>query len=338
MAKPWPERPVSAANNGGRQPPTRRKGLSFRPRAMLGSAVSERIQIVEVGPRDGLQADPADLGVDQKVEFIERLAAAGHTRIEAASFVSPSAVPKMADSDAVMAAVPRSAAVSYSALALNQRGVERAIEAGADEVCGVVVATETFSQANQRASVAESVLRWQGIAETAQAAGLRTAVTVSAVCGCPYEGRVAADVVVDIVSRLAETQPDELVLADTIGVGVPTQVAGLFTQARERAPDVALRGHFHNTRNTALANIAAAIDTGVRVFDSSLGGVGGCPFAPKATGNVATEDVVYLAHEMGYDTGLDLDALIETTAWLEDQLGHGVPSMVAKAGGFPDPR
>ena len=305
---------------------------------MLSLAVKERIQIVEVAPRDGLQADPADLSVDQKVELIERLAAAGHTRIEATSFVSPKAVPKMADGDAVMAAVPRTEGVSYSALALNQRGVERAVEAGIDEVCGVVVATETFSQANQRASVAESVQRWRSISETAKAAGIKTAVTVSAVCGCPYEGRVAAEMVLDIVGELAETQPDELVLADTIGVGVPTQVASLFEGAGERAPGIALRGHFHNTRNTALANIAAAIGTGVRVFDSSLGGVGGCPFAPKATGNVATEDVVYLVHEMGYDTGLDLDALIETTAWLETQLGHGVPSLVAKAGGFPDPR
>ena len=300
--------------------------------------MSERIQIVEVAPRDGLQADPADLSVHQKVELIERLAAAGHTRIEATSFVSPTAVPKMADGDRVMAAVPRSAGVSYSALALNQRGVERAIDAGVDEVCGVVVATETFSYANQRASVAESVERWRSIAEAAQSAGIATAVTISAVCGCPYEGRVAVSAVLDIVSQLAETQPDELVLADTIGVGVPTQVAELFAGARERAPGIALRGHFHNTRNTALANIASAIEAGVRVFDSSLGGVGGCPFAPKATGNVATEDVVYLVHEMGYDTGLDLDTLIETSAWLEDQLGHGVPSLVAKAGGFPDPR
>ena len=305
---------------------------------MLGLAVSERIQIVEVAPRDGLQADPADLSTAQKVEFVERLVAAGHTRIEAASFVSPKAVPKMADGDAVMAGVPRSGEVSYSALALNQRGVERAIAAGVDEVCGVVVATEAFSQANQRASVAESVQRWRDISDAARASGIKTAVTVSAVCGCPYEGRVDAQSVFDIVAQLAETQPDELVLADTIGAGVPTQVADLFAGARERAPGTALRGHFHNTRNTALANIAAAIDTGVRVFDSSLGGVGGCPFAPKATGNVATEDVVYLVHEMGFDTGLDLDALIDTTAWLEAQLGHSVPSLVAKAGGFPQPR
>ena len=304
---------------------------------MLGG-VTECIQIVEVAPRDGLQADPADLSTAQKVELIERLIAAGHSRIEAASFVNPAAVPKMADGDAVMAAVPRNSGVSYSALALNERGVQRAVAAGVDEVCGVVVATETFSQANQRATIAESIQRWRTISDTARAAGIKTAVTVSAVCGCPYEGRVDPGRVLDTVSELADTQPDELALADTIGAGVPTQVGALFAGAAQRAPGVALRGHFHNTRNTALANIAAAIDEGVRIFDSSLGGVGGCPFAPKATGNVATEDVVYLVHEMGYDTGLDLDALIDASTWLETQLGHGVPSLVAKAGGFPQPR
>ena len=297
-----------------------------------------RVQIVDVAPRDGLQADPADLTTAQKVELVERLVAAGHTRIEAASFVSPKAVPKMADGDAVMAALPRAENVSYSALVLNQRGLERAVDAGVDEVCGVVVATETFSQANQRASVAQSLDRWRQISDGARAAGIKAAVTVSAVCGCPYEGRVDADRVLAIVDELAETRPDELALADTIGVGAPTQVAALFEGAAKRAPGVALRGHFHNTRNTALANVAAAIDVGVRVFDASLGGVGGCPFAPRATGNVATEDVVYMVHEMGYDTGLDLDGLIEASTWLEAQLGHRVPSLVAKAGGFPEPR
>ena len=302
-----------------------------------GADGARRIQIVEVAPRDGLQADPADLTTAQKVELIERLVAAGHTRIEAASFVSPKAVPNMADGEAVVAGAPRRRGVSYSALVLNQRGLERALEASVDEVCGVVVATETFSQANQRATVEESLERWRSISEAARAAGVRTAVTVSAVCGCPYEGRVDAGRVLGIVAELAETRPDELALADTIGVGVPTQVADLFGGAAERAGGVALRGHFHNTRNTALANVAAAIDAGVRVFDASLGGVGGCPFAPRATGNVATEDVVYMVHEMGYDTGLDLDALIGASTWLEAQLGHRVPSLVAKAGGFPQP-
>ncbi len=306
---------------------------------MLSVTMIERIQIVEVAPRDGLQADPADLSTEQKVELIARLVAAGHTRIEATSFVSPAAVPKMADADAVMAAVPRprSDTVSYSALALNQRGVERAIAAGVDEICGVVVATETFSQANQRATVAESLQRWRTISEAARNAGIKTAVTVSAVFGCPYEGRVDAAKVLGIVAELAETQPDELALADTIGVGVPSRVNALFANVSEVAPGIRLRGHFHNTRNTAPANIVAAVNAGVRVFDTSLGGVGGCPFAPKATGNVATEDVVYLLHEMGYETGLDLDALIGASRWLETQLGHGVPSLVAKAGGFPQP-
>ena len=295
----------------------------------------QRITLVEVAPRDGLQADPADLTSEQKIELVERLAAAGHRRIEAASFVSPKAVPKMADGDAVMAGVTRSAGVSYSALVFNQRGLERAMAAEVDEICGVVVASETFSQANQRASVAESIERWRAISGAARQAGVTTAVTISAACGCPYEGPVDPERVLDIVAEVAETEPDEIALADTVGAGVPTQVAALFEGVSRRAPGIARRGHFHNTRNTALANIAAAIDVGVRTFDASLGGVGGCPFAPRATGNVATEDVVYLAHGMGYDTGLDLDALIATTAWLEDQLGHGVPSLVAKAGGFP---
>ena len=300
--------------------------------------MNNAIQIVEVAPRDGLQADPADLSTNQKVELIGRLIAAGHTRIEATSFVNPKAVPKLADAEALMEAVPRPDGVRYSALALNERGVNRAIEAGVDEVVGVVVATETFSQANQRASIAESIDRWRTISETAQSVGLKTAVTVSAVWGCPYEGRVDANKVLDIVGELAETKPDELALADTIGTAVPNKVAALFEAVALRAPATSLRGHFHNTRNTALANVAAALNVGVRTFDSSLGGVGGCPFAPKATGNVATEDVVYLTDEMGFNSGLELQELINASSWLETQLGHPVPSLVAKAGGFPQPR
>lgn len=296
---------------------------------------AESISIVEVAARDGLQADPADLTTAQKIELIERFVAAGITRIEAASFVSPKAVPKMADSDEVMAGVPRPDNVQYSALAFNQRGVDRALAAGVHEVTGVVVASETFSQKNQNATIAESIDRWANIAQQAQSAGLKTSVTISAAWGCPYEGRVDPNVVLDAVEKLAATNPDEIALADTIGVGVPPLVKSLFEGAASRAPGVTLRGHFHNTRNTGLANIAAAIDAGVRVFDSSLGGLGGCPFAPKATGNVPTEDVVYMVHEMGFGTGLDLDKLIEATAWLEDAVQHQTPGLVAKAGGFP---
>ncbi|MGI9621336.1 MAG: hydroxymethylglutaryl-CoA lyase [Acidimicrobiales bacterium] len=295
----------------------------------------ERVTLVEVSPRDGLQADPADLTASQKIEMIDRLADVGHSRIEAASFVSPKAVPKMADGDEVLAGLQRRDGVVYSALALNVRGVERALEAGVDEVTGVVVASETFSQRNQGASIAEAVERWRDISAAAQNAGVRTSITVSAACGCPFEGRVPPERVVAIAAEVAETEPDEVALADTIGVGVPTQVAALFEDVHQRVGGIDLRGHFHNTRNTALANIAAALDVGVRVFDTSAGGVGGCPFAPRATGNVATEDVVYMLDEMGYDTGVDLNAAIGLTEWLETQLGHGIPGLVAKAGGFP---
>lgn len=297
--------------------------------------MTKSVQIVEVSPRDGLQADPADLSTSQKVALIERLVAAGHTRIEAASFVSPKAVPKMADGDDVMAGVPRVEGVTYSALAFNLRGVDRAIAARVDEITGVVVASETFSQRNQNATIAESIERWAAVSGAARDAGLKTSVTVAASFGCPFEGRVDPAAVTQIISELAETTPDEIGLADTIGVAVPNRVGELFAAASEVAGDAALRGHFHNTRNTALANIVAAVEQGVRIFDSSLGGVGGCPFAPRATGNVATEDVVYLLHEMGFATGLDMQALIDSTEWLETGLGHATPGMVAKAGGFP---
>ncbi len=293
------------------------------------------IDIVEVSPRDGLQADPADLSTATKAELITRLVAAGVTRIEATSFVSPKAVPKMADADALMALVPHNDSVRYSALAFNTRGIERAVAAGISEINGVVVATETFSQRNQNASVAESIERWRDIADQARSHGMFTSVTIPASFGCPYEGEVDPAAVLDILARVADTGPDEICLADTIGAAVPNRVADLFNDARLLLGEVTLRGHFHNTRNTGLANIVAAISAGVTVFDTSLGGVGGCPFAPRATGNVPTEDVVHMLERMGYDTGLDLDALIATTAWFETVLEHSVPSLVAKAGSFP---
>ncbi|MCH7788926.1 MAG: hydroxymethylglutaryl-CoA lyase [Acidobacteria bacterium] len=300
--------------------------------------MANHVEIVEVAPRDGLQADPADLSTDQKVALIKRLISAGHTRIEAASFVSPTAVPKMADADALMAAVPRSSGVTYSALVLNRIGVERAIASGVDEITGVVVASETFSQQNQNSTIEESIDRWRSISDAASKAGLRRTVTIASAFGCPFEGRVDQSVVRDIALRLAETGPAEITLADTIGVAVPNQVADLFGILGDCVGDDSVpRGHFHNTRNTAMANIVAAVGVGVRVFDASLGGVGGCPFAPKATGNVATEDVVYMLHAMEIQTGLDLNALIAATEWLESLLGHTTPGMVAKAGGFPSP-
>ncbi len=303
--------------------------------AMGAMTTTGQVEIVEVSPRDGLQADPADLSAADKIELITRLADAGLTRIEAASFVSPKAVPKMADGDEVMAGVPRRPGLRYSALAFNTRGIERAVAAGVHEVTGVVVASETFSQRNQNASIAESIERWRQIADATRAAGLVSTVTVSAAFGCPYDGEVDPDAVIEIVRQLVDTGPDEICLADTIGAAVPNRVQELFEAVQAVTPGVALRGHFHNTRSTGLANIAAALDVGVRIFDASLGGVGGCPFAPKATGNVCTEDVVHMVERMGFSTGISLPSLIETTAWFEGVLGHGTPGLVSKAGPFP---
>jgi hydroxymethylglutaryl-CoA lyase len=284
-----------------------------------------------------LQAEPTEVSTEDKIELIGRLVAAGHRRIEATSFVNPKAVPKMADAAAVMAGVPRVPGVRYSVLALNMAGLERALQAGVDEITGVVCATDTFSQQNQRTDVDGAIARWNEICAAAKASRVRTTAIVSAAFGCPYEGEVTTEQVVGIASRLAATEPDELCLADTIGAGVPTQVRELFDRIAAVAGSARLRGHFHNTRNTALANIFAALEAGVRVFDTSLGGVGGCPFAPRATGNVPTEDVSYMIERMGYATGLSLERLIETTTWFEGILGHAVPSLVAKAGPFPPP-
>jgi hydroxymethylglutaryl-CoA lyase len=303
--------------------------------ADMFAAVSNDVTIVEVAARDGLQADPADLTTEAKVALIGRLIDAGARRIEAASFVSPTAVPKMADGDAVMAAVPRVDGVVYSALALNARGAERAIAAGVDELTGVVPATDTFCARNQNATVDECIERWSAISALARSAGKRTSVVVSVAWGCPYEGDVGLDAVRTIVERLAATEPDEICLADTIGAAAPSLVGEWFADVEGLVGSAVLRGHFHNTRNTGLANIAAALDAGVRIFDTSLGGVGGCPFAPRATGNTPTEDVVWMLHRMGYRTGLSLPALIETTEWFESALGHTVPSLVAKAGPWP---
>ncbi len=303
---------------------------------MTQAAKQQRVQIVEVSPRDGLQADPANLTTAEKVELITRLVAAGNSRIEATSFVSPKAVPKMADAAEVMAAVPRREGVKYSALAFNAQGIERAVAAGIDEINGVIVASETFSHRNQNASVSESIERWRLVSGEARAAGVATSVTISAAFGCPYDGEVDPAAVLRIVEQLVDTEPDELCLADTIGAAVPNLVRDLFVATQTIVgPDMPLRGHFHNTRSTGLANISASLDVGVFTFDTSLGGVGGCPFAPRATGNVPTEDVVHMVERMGYSTGLSLPDLIATTEWFEGVLGHAVPSLVAKAGPFP---
>jgi hydroxymethylglutaryl-CoA lyase len=298
---------------------------------------TRRIELVEVGPRDGLQSEPEILPTEAKVELIARLVQAGLRRIEVASFVHPKLVPQMADAEAVMAALPRTPGVQYVGLVLNRRGFDRAQAAGCTEIGMVTAATDSFAQRNQGASVEGTIKAWEEIAPLAHAASIRAQVTISVAFGCPFEGEVPPRRVIDIARRLAESGPIEIALADTIGVAVPTQVTELIEAVRGEVPNVPLRCHFHNTRNTAVANAYAAVMAGVSTLDASVGGVGGCPFAPNATGNVATEDLAYMLTRAGFDTGIDLERLIATAHWLQAKRGKPVPSMVSKAGGFPRP-
>ena len=294
-----------------------------------------QIEIVEVSPRDGLQNEAVLFSTEQKIELITRAIDAGFKRIEAVSFVNPKRVPQMADGEAVMAGVPRDRGVKYVGLALNRRGFDRALAAGCDEINFVAVTTETFSQRNQGASVEQNLAVWNEIAGEARAAGVPATLSISAAFGCPYEGEVARERVVDIAQRGAEAGPDEIIIADTIGCAVPTDVTALVQAVTAALPDTGLRCHFHNTRNTGLANAAAAVTAGVTGLDASIGGIGGCPFAPGATGNIPTEDLVYMLHRMGFDTGLDLKALVDVGRWLEEPLGRAVPAAMARAGVFP---
>lgn len=294
------------------------------------------IEIVEVGPRDGLQNDPVLMPTDVKIEFIERLIEAGVKRMEAASFVHPKLVPAMADSDAVMARVPRGDGVKYIGLALNERGMRRALESKCDEVNYVMVASEGFGKRNQNATPEETADLFDRIAVLAHDDGVPVSVTISVAFGDPFDGEVPVETVAMLARRAAAAGAVEIALGDTIGVANPWDVRARIEAVRDVAPDAKLRMHFHNTRNTALANVYAAVEAGVDVIDASVGGIGGCPFAPAATGNVATEDVVYMLERGGFETGLDLDKLVETAKWLETEgLKHPVESMLSKAGGFP---
>jgi hydroxymethylglutaryl-CoA lyase len=299
--------------------------------------VSRSIEIVEVGPRDGLQNEPTLVSTQDKVAFIERAIAAGIRRVEVTSFVNPKRVPQMADAEAVLQALMtnRHPDVRYVGLVLNHKGFERALAAGCNEVGMAVVASNTFNLRNQGVSTEDSIEAWLQMARAARAAGIRAQVTVSAAFGCPFEGEIAVERVVEVAKRVAEAEPFEIALADTIGVGVPSQVTEIVSRVREAVPGVSLRCHFHNTRNTGLANAYAAVEAGVSTLDASIGGVGGCPFAPAATGNIPTEDLLYMLSRMGVRTGIDLDAVIATGRWLQDVLGRPVPGMLVKAGNFP---
>lgn len=293
------------------------------------------VELIEVGPRDGLQNEAAILPTADKVRLIERSVAAGLRRIEAVSFVNPKRVPQMADAEAVMERLPRPDGVRYAGLVLNRRGLDRALATGVDEVNVVVVATDEFSRRNQGCTVEEGVATWARIAADARAAGLFRTVTIAASFGCPFEGEVPAERVLDLVRRVAESEPDEIALADTIGVGVPAQVRTLLAGAAEIAPDVPLRCHFHNTRNTGYANALTALDHGVSALDASTGGFGGCPFAPAATGNIATEDLLYSLDRMGVATGVRMAPVAKTAAWLSERLDSPVQALLGRAGPFP---
>ena len=290
------------------------------------------VTICDVGPRDGLQNESVTLSPERRAGLCDRLLAAGVPVVEAASFVSPKLVPQMAGAEEVVAAVHRRPGAVLAGLVLNERGFERAQAAGVDEMHYAFGVTDSFGRRNQNATVAEGVETSLRLVRRARAAGLPITVTLSVAFGCPFEGRVEAAAVLRVAELVMAAPPDALIVADTIGVGVPTQTRELI-QGLIRLGAVP-GGHFHNTRNTGLANAAAAVDAGAALLDGSVGGTGGCPFAPRATGNVPTEDLVYMLHGMGIDTGIDLEALMETSRWLGRQLGKELPAMVTRAGDF----
>lgn len=297
---------------------------------------TRRVSIIEVGPRDGLQSEPEILSTAAKLDFINRAIDAGIRRLEVTSFVHPKRVPQMADAEAVIAGLPKRDDVTYIGLVLNRKGFERARDAGIDEIGMAVVASDTYNQRNQGVPTSESIKAWLDIARDAKAAGIRANVMVSSAFGCPFEGEVALARVLEIVDEVMAGEPVELGLADSIGVGVPTQTTEMMHAVRERVGSTPIRCHFHNTRNTGLANAFAAVEAGVNSLDASIGGIGGCPFAPAATGNIPTDDLLYMLDRSGVKTGVDLHKIIETSNWLQETLGSGVPAMLPKAGIFPD--
>jgi hydroxymethylglutaryl-CoA lyase len=298
--------------------------------------VSRRIEIVEVGPRDGLQNEKALLEVDQKLDFIHRLEAAGARRMETVSFVNPRRVPQMAGAEEISAALPHAAGRSRIGLVLNERGWDRCVAAACDEANVVVCATDGFGIRNQGAGVEEQVAAMQVIAARQKSeGGPPITVTLSVAFGCPFDGEVSEAQVVRIVRAAAEAGVAEIALADTIGVADPWLVRRRVEAAKTAAPGVPLRMHFHDTRNTGLANAYASIEAGVDVLDASCGGLGGCPFAPDATGNIGTEDLVYMLERAGFETGYDLPGLIATAQWMAGVLGKPPAASVSRAGVFP---
>lgn len=296
--------------------------------------MSSSVEIVEVGPRDGLQNESTLVSTEAKIAYINRIVDAGVRRIEATSFVHPDRVPQMADAEAVMAGVPRDRGVSYIGLVVNERGFKRAVEAAVDEINIVVVASETFCDRNQGMSIAAALDSAESIRLLAQQEKIRSTITIGATFGCPFEGEVPLQKLASILERCAAIAPDEIALADTIGVGVPRDVVERVAIARSMT-DIPLRAHFHNTRNTGYANALTGVDVGIAALDSSTGGIGGCPFAPAATGNIATEDLLYALNRSQIDHGVDMQAIIGASAFIAEQLGSPSPALLGRAGDFP---
>jgi hydroxymethylglutaryl-CoA lyase len=294
------------------------------------------IEFLEVGPRDGLQNEKILVSTANKLALIERVIDAGARRIEVTSFVNPKRVPQMADAEEVCAGLPSCDDVTFIGLVMNQRGAERAIATGRiDQLGAVAVSTDTFAMANQGQTSDESVEAAKAVIELARAEGRTGQCTIAASFGCPFEGEVAEDRVVAMAVAIAEAGPVEIALADTIGVANPAHVARLVERVRQAVQPLPVRVHFHNTRNTGLANVWAAVMAGATVVDASLGGLGGCPFAPGAAGNVPSEDVVYMLERAGVRTGMDLVRLIEASNWLSGVMERKLPGMVAQAPHFP---
>jgi hydroxymethylglutaryl-CoA lyase len=294
-------------------------------------ALPDKVKIIEVGPRDGLQNEQQTIPANVKIELINRLAQAGFPNIEAASFVSPKWVPQMATSSEVMAGVARKQGVIYSALVPNMKGFEAALAANVDEVVIFTSASEAFAQKNINCSIADSIERFRDVAKAAGQHGIRLRGSISCALGCPYQGEVSVAAVADVVSRLRDLRCDEIDIADTIGVGTPLKVQDVMHHAAQEFPLERLSGHFHDTYGQALANIYASMEVGISIFHSSVAGLGGCPYAKGATGNVATEDVLYMMQGMGIDTGIDLKAVVEAGQFISNHLGRKTISRSANA-------
>jgi hydroxymethylglutaryl-CoA lyase len=299
--------------------------------------MSRRIEIVEVGPRDGLQNEKVVLDVPQKLEFIQKLEDCGARRIETVSFVNPKRVPQMAGAEEIAAALPRTPGRSRIGLVLNMKGWERLIATNCDEANVVVCASDGFGMANQGSTTAEQIQVLADIMAVRRPQDPPVSVSISVAFGCPFDGEVALERVVDVVRAAGELSVPEIAVADTIGVADPWTVRKRIEAARKAAPNAKLRMHFHDTRNTGLANAYASVEAGVDILDASCGGLGGCPFAPNATGNIGTEDLVYMLERGGFTTDYDLGKLIETAHWMSGLLGKPPAASVSRAGGFPTP-